>query len=93
MTSGCGRVVQQQLAALQRAQAELAAERSQVAAQQQASAEQQQHAVQQVQQAAQAHSQLLAQLKQARSAGLLVSLHIPFLPCVAIRPLILSVSS
>ena len=68
----CCREVQQQLTALQLAQAELAAERNQLSAQQQLIAEQRQHAVQQVQEAAQAHNKLLAQLKQARSRGLLV---------------------
>ena len=85
--------MQQQLAALQCAQAELAAERSQVAAQQQASAEQQQHAVQQVQQAAEAHSKLLAQLKRARSAGLLVPVHTSLLPCLATWPVMLKLNS
>lgn len=66
------REVQQQVAALQHAQAELAAERDQLSAQQQLIAQQRQHAVQQVQEAAEAHSKLLAQLRRAHSGGLLV---------------------
>ena len=73
----CCREVQQQLTALQVAQAELAAERSQLSTHQQLIAQQRQHAVQQVQEAAQAHNKLLAQLKQARTRGLLV---LPYLP-------------
>ena len=64
--------MQQQLAALQSAQADLRADAGQLEAQQQLIAQQRQLAVQQVQEAAEAHSKLLGRAKQARNQGLLV---------------------
>ena len=67
------REVQQQVTALQAAQAELWAERSQLTLEQQVVAEDKARAVQHAQEAATAHASLLAQLKQARTHSLLVS--------------------
>lgn len=67
------REVQQQVSALQAAQAEAWAERSQLALEQQAVAEDKARAVQHAQEAATAHTKLLAQLKQARMQSVLVS--------------------
>ena len=67
------REVQQQVAALQAAQAEVWAERSQLALEQQAISEDKARAVQHAQQAATAHTRLLAEVKQARMQSVLVS--------------------
>ena len=61
------RKVQQQLRAVQEAQAQLWAERSQLAVEQQVVAEDKARAVQNGQEAAMAHSSLLLHLKQARA--------------------------
>ena len=67
------REVEQQVSALQAAQAEVWAERSQLALEQQAVAGDKAQAVQHAQEAATAHTKLLAQLKQARMQSVLVS--------------------
>ena len=67
------REVQQQMSALQAAQAEVWAQRSQLALEQQAVAEDKARAVQHAQEAAIAHTKLLAQFKQARMQSVLVS--------------------
>ena len=79
------RDVQQQLAAVQSAQADVRAERSQQEAEQQLLAQQRQQAAQQMQEAAEAHTQLLAQAKQARGRGILVSPTLSF--CVVVLSL------
>lgn len=67
------REVQQQLSAVQEAQAQLWAERSQLAVEQQAVAEDKARAVQNAQEAATAHASLLLHLKQARAQSVLVA--------------------
>ena len=68
----CFREVEQQLRAVQEAEAQLWAERSQLAVEQQAVAEDKVRAVQNAQEAAMAHSSLLLHLKQARAQSVLV---------------------
>lgn len=68
------REVQQQLSAVQEAQAQLWAERSQLAVEQQAVAEDKARAVQNAQEAATAHASLLLHLKQTRAQSVLVAL-------------------
>ena len=67
------RELQQQLSAVQEAQAQLWAERSQLAVEQQAVAEDKAQAVQNAQEAATAHTSLLLHLKQARTQSVLVA--------------------
>ena len=67
------REVQQQLSAVQEAQAQLWAERSQLAVEQQAVAEDKARAVQDAQEAATAHASLLLHFKQARAQSVLVA--------------------
>lgn len=66
------REVEQQLSAVQEAEAQLWAQRSQLAVEQQAVAEDKARAVQNAQEAAMAHSSLLVHLKQARAHSVLV---------------------
>ena len=74
------RELQQQLVAVQEAQAQLWAERSQLAVEQQAVAEDKAQAVQNAQEAATAHATLLLHIKQARAQSVLVAAQTVFSP-------------